>query len=232
MTDQSDQILLSNWYRHADAKSFKEITIRHAQMVYSTAFRLLKNPTEAEDVAQESFLELATTKRPPTRNAAAWLHRTTYRKALNAMRTDSRRRKREISYTGDQQTQVSEWEDIKEHVDQAVTDLPEKFRGPIIMHFFENQSQTDIANSMDLSRQVIHYRIGKGIEQVRQNLKQNGIKTWASGILVPVIQQNAVSTVPKTLAAGLGQIALGSAPSPLAGASIFAGGFFLGHCRR
>ena len=72
MTELSDQTLLTYWYRNRNAEAFRVIASRHAQMVYATAMRVLRNATEAEDIAQESFVELASTKRPPTDNAAAW----------------------------------------------------------------------------------------------------------------------------------------------------------------
>jgi RNA polymerase sigma-70 factor (ECF subfamily) len=65
MTELSDQILLSFWYRKRNAEAFKVLASRHAQMVFATAMRILRNPTDAEDIAQESFLELASTNRPP-----------------------------------------------------------------------------------------------------------------------------------------------------------------------
>ena len=65
MTELNDQTLLSYWYRNRNAEAFRVIASRHAQMVFATAMRILRNATEAEDVAQE-IVNLVTSKKTET----------------------------------------------------------------------------------------------------------------------------------------------------------------------
>ena len=55
----SDHALLERWLTNRDAEAFREIVDRYAGMVYGTCTRILRNPDDAEDVAQECFLQLA-----------------------------------------------------------------------------------------------------------------------------------------------------------------------------
>ncbi|MFP6582689.1 MAG: RNA polymerase sigma factor [Candidatus Hydrogenedentota bacterium] len=175
MTEHSDHILLTYWYRNRNAEAFRVLASRHAQMVYATALRILKNPTEAEDIAQESFLELASTSRPPKRNAGAWLHKITYHKALNYLRTAKRRQARDKQYVLESEdTQTQEWNDVKQHLDAILTELPEKYREPIVLHFFEEQQHADIADTLKVSRQTVTHRIGKGSNSCVRSLRLGG----------------------------------------------------------
>lgn len=59
----SDAVLFEKWIAARDADAFAEIVSRHSAMVYSTCRRVLGNLSDAEDVAQECFIELARAKK-------------------------------------------------------------------------------------------------------------------------------------------------------------------------
>lgn len=214
MTELSDQSLLAHWYRHRNAEAFHVLAARHARMVYATALRVLRDAQAAEDVSQESFLALAQAKRPPSRNVAAWLHRTTYHAALDVIRSGKRRHARDVEYAAMQpQTTHTTWDDMRGLVDEAVASLPEAWREPLVRHFFEQESHAAIAASLGIPRQTVTHRIGKGIERVRQQLKDKGVIVPAGALLAALIQENSASALPVSAAAGIGRIALAATPS-------------------
>ena len=71
-----------------DQLSFETLFRRHYGRVYGLIFRLVGDPQEAEDIAQEVFIRLY--QRPPrrrqTHNVAAWLYRVATNRAYNAIR--------------------------------------------------------------------------------------------------------------------------------------------------
>jgi DNA-directed RNA polymerase specialized sigma24 family protein len=79
-------------------RAFRKLTEGHAGLVYSTALRVVQGDAAlAEDIVQIVFSALAA-KPHSVRDGkalAAWLHRAAVRRAIDAMRVDSRRRKRE-----------------------------------------------------------------------------------------------------------------------------------------
>lgn len=229
MTEHSDHILLTYWYRNHNAEAFRVLASRHAQMVYATALRVLKNPTEAEDIAQESFLELASTSRPPKRNAGAWLHKITYHKALNYLRTAKRRQARDKQYVRESDdTQTQEWNDVKQHLDAILSELPEKYREPIVLYFFEEQQQGEIAESLKVSRQTVTHRIAQGVDILRTKLAIRGITVPAAAALIGLIQGNATASVPTTLTTSLGKVALSAKPTAVAAVISVVGGTLFG----
>jgi RNA polymerase sigma-70 factor (ECF subfamily) len=214
MTELSDQILLTYWYRNRNAEAFHVLASRHARMVYATALRVLRDVQAAEDVSQESFLALAQAKRPPSRNVAAWLHRTAYHAALDAIRSRKRRDARDLEYSRAQPAVARiAWDDIRELVDEAVASLPESSREPLVRYFFEQESHAAIATALGIPRQTVTHRIGKGVEQVRKQLKEKGVIAPASAALAALIQENSAQAMPAAVMQEVGRTALVATPS-------------------
>ncbi len=214
MTELNDQSLLSHWYRHRNAEAFRVLATRHARMVYATALRILRNAHDAEEVAQQSFLALAQTRRPPSGNVAAWLHRTACHAALNLIRARKRRTARDHAYAAAQPDSTrTEWDDIRDLVDEAVAGLPDACRECIVLYFFEEQTHAAIGERLGISRQAVAQRIEKGITLVRKRLASKGVVAPAGAALVALIHENSAHGLPATLTTELGRIALAGTPS-------------------
>lgn len=228
MTNWNDHTLLLYWYRHRSAEAFKELASRHARMVYATALRVLRNAQDAEDILQESFLALARTRRPPTRNVAAWLHQRAYHAALNLIRARNRRSARDQEFVRTQSTSTkSEWDDIRDLVDEAVAGLPTSFRDPVVRYFFQQESHAAIAAALGVSRQTVTYRVGRGVALVRQRLSEKGVVVPAVAALVALVHENTAGALPTAAATEIGRIALAASPSPWAAAATCASGMGL-----
>ena len=79
-----------------DGEAFEALYSLHKRRVYSLCLRMTGNPTDAEDLAQEAFLQLFR-KISTFRGESAfstWLHRMTVNVVLNARKTDGRQRSR------------------------------------------------------------------------------------------------------------------------------------------
>src|SRR5215470_343096 len=95
--EPSDRDLIREYVRSGAEASFGELVHRHIDLVYVTAFRVLRNAELAEDVSQRVFVAVA-------RNAeklehcsvlAGWLHQTARNFALETLRSEKRRQQRE-----------------------------------------------------------------------------------------------------------------------------------------
>jgi len=207
----SDIELLHAWYDRRDAEAFKELTRRYAGLVHAAAKRILGNEATAEDVTQESFERLAMTTHRPQGPIAPWLHRVATNRALDCIRTEQTRRLREQQYADEHAGEASPvaWDDVYPHVDAAINALPEKLRMPMVEHFYRDRSAADIAVDLGLTRQAVSYRIRKGVEGVRRDLRKRGIST-ALGSLTALMGANLAEAapVPASLTAKLGQLAV------------------------
>ena len=82
--------------QRGDAAAFETIYQLHSRRVYALCLRMLGDPVEAEDLAQEAFLQLFR-KIQTFRGESAfssWLHRLTANVVLMSFRRRSRRRPR------------------------------------------------------------------------------------------------------------------------------------------
>ena len=99
--------------------------------LYSTAHRMTRNPQDAEDLVQETYLRAyrAFDRYQPGTNIRAWLYTILHRVRTDALRR-SGRRPETVEMTGDgpavpaEQLALSEGEDVG----QALAALPEAFR--------------------------------------------------------------------------------------------------------
>jgi RNA polymerase sigma factor (sigma-70 family) len=218
-----DWTLLERWARDRDAEAFAEVATRYAGVVYGACRRVFGEPSAAEDAAQECFLTLAQTRKPPKTNLGAWLHRVAVNKARDRVKSASRRRDRERRYMNDQpsQTEIA-WREIESLVDDAIAKLPEDFRETLVAHFMRGQTHADIAERLGVSRQLVTYRIGKGIDRIRTSLRKNGIPIGATA-LTASLAANMAEAAPATLVAAVGKMAVSGVAAGTGGASAMVG---------
>lgn len=155
-------------------------------MVYATACRLLGNPVEAEDVAQDVFLKaferFGTIATSPS--AAAWLKTVTRNACLNHL---SRYRGRwrffsELTRPGEDEeayeaTLVSadsspplDEADRRDRLEQALRRLPDAQRVPLVLFHFEDTSYQDIADMLGVSLAKVKTDIHRGREALKNYL--------------------------------------------------------------
>jgi len=206
----ADMALLERWLKQGDPEAFKTVALRYAGMVYSTCRRVLRNHSDAEDVAQDCFVALASGRAKPTASLGPWLHRVATNRALKRLSSESHRKAREKAYAEqvlDATGRAAGWDDFCELVDEAIDRLPEQFRAPVVAHFLDNETHDAIAQRLSVSRQTVTYRINKGVELIRAALKRKGVEIAAVS-LAAMLASNTSEAAPASLVAGVGKLAL------------------------
>ena len=205
----SDTLLLEKYARSRDVEAFAALAHRYAGMVYGTSLRVLRNSHDAEEIAQECFLTLA--RKPDTVRSSlgGWLHRMALNKAKNLLKSEQRRKHRERSAAREEVRPKTEpsWDDIAPLVDQAIGDLPDELREPVIAHFLQKQTHAEIAKSLNVSRSTITRRIQEGVEALRVRFGDSGV-TLSAVILSGILYEKSACAVPASLTATIGKMAL------------------------
>lgn len=168
--------LLPHPRRHGDADAaFGEMVHEHAAMVLATARRITGDAALAEDVMQETFLELSRSSPGSVRSVAAWLHRVAWRKACNAVRGESRRHRHEQeAATMLHNSPASHSGDIEACIDEMIEDLPPELRGLLVMHYLEGRTQQDLAASLGVSQSTVSRQLDTAVERLRSGLRTRG----------------------------------------------------------
>src|SRR5580704_5338598 len=117
--------------------AFHALVQSHAPMVFATAKRITGDAALAEDVAQETFLELSRQNHQAVNSVAAWLHRVAWRKACNAVRSESRRRRHEKAAAAEAPSPIGDasWNDLEPLIDEALEELPAQQRDFLVEHY-------------------------------------------------------------------------------------------------
>src|SRR5688572_7777063 len=97
MGDVSDQSLIRAYTRDGCEQAFRELVHRHVDLVFSTALRVLRDASLAEDVTQRVFLALAqhSPKLQERSSLTGWLYESARNFAVSIVRSEERRRHRE-----------------------------------------------------------------------------------------------------------------------------------------
>jgi RNA polymerase sigma-70 factor, ECF subfamily len=172
----------------SDAQQFEAFMLKYQNMVFSTAMRLLANPTEAEDVAQEVFLRayehFSSLRESPT--AGGWLKTVTTNLSLNHL---SRYRARwsffSELFTGNEEDEAEMLEfaapdnlaeelertDRRQLVEQALRKLPAAQRVPLVLYHLEGFRYEEIAAKLKVSLGKVKTDIFRGREALRKRLQ-------------------------------------------------------------
>src|SRR5262245_50133178 len=118
MADESDQTLIRAYVCKRCEASFGELVHRYVDLVHSTALRIVRDSSLAEDVTQRVFLGLAqhSVKLQGRSSLAGWLHETARNLAINTVRGEERRRLREKEAASMSNYQTNEAGDLWQRV--------------------------------------------------------------------------------------------------------------------
>ena len=90
----------------SDEESFEALFTAEYPRVAGLANRVLGDPHEAEDVAQEVFIDFHRLHSASAQYAPAWLHRAAAHAALNRLRGARRRQRRELAQAAEEGTGI------------------------------------------------------------------------------------------------------------------------------
>lgn len=226
MTAFSDRELLLRYTRHADQRAFADLVQRHVNLVYASALRHLHgDPHRAEDVTQEVFTLLA--RKAPSLaqhpSLAGWLYATARLSALDTLRREQRRLHRETKAEAmslsDSNSPQPHWETIRPVLDDALQDLDERERLPVILRFFGQQSFSAIGQQLGLSENAAQKRVERALDLLNSALGKRGIASTAA--LLGASLSHAAITAPAALGAVVSTAALASTAAAPATAGLF-----------
>lgn len=152
--------------------------IRYILETYSASiirlcYTYVKNQEDAEDIAQDVFLELMRRGQPfeDAEYEKAWLMRTAVNKCKNLLKSSRVKRTvpLEDEYTDNESNPENNNEDNS--VRDAVLKLPEKYRTVIHLYYFSEMSIKEIAVVTGVNTATVGTRLARGREQLKKILK-------------------------------------------------------------
>jgi RNA polymerase sigma-70 factor (ECF subfamily) len=140
-------------------REFEQLFREHSQLLYRTAYSLLDNPADAEDVLQTIFLRLLRNGLPSgfQKNVKGYL----YRAAVNASLDTIRARKRQVHAV---EAPVAEAdsaavEETHRRLAEALTELDPEAAEILVLKYVHSYKDADIAKTIGTSRGAIAMRL-------------------------------------------------------------------------
>jgi RNA polymerase sigma-70 factor (ECF subfamily) len=174
----------------ADPADFAEQAMEHMPSLYSAALRMTRNPADAEDLVQETYLRAYKGFGGYTggTNLKAWLYRILTNTFINRYRAKKRRPEetdfddvedfylyRRMGGLEEARANRSAEDELMDlfpeaEVKQAVEALPENFRLPVLLADVEGFSYKEIAEILEIPIGTVMSRLHRGRKALQKAL--------------------------------------------------------------
>ncbi|AMV21539.1 RNA polymerase sigma factor [Planctomyces sp. SH-PL14] len=144
----------------------RSLVASHYAAVYRYACRLTGNAADAEDVTQQTFLraQRALSQLRDAERADRWLLRIARNEFLRVPRRPLARMEVDLPAPS-----VGAKEDAEE-VAEALRELAEEFRVPLLLFYFEELSYREIAEELGIPLGTVMSRLSRGRDYLRERL--------------------------------------------------------------
>lgn len=170
---------------NGDQQAFAALVEKYKDSVFNVAYRMLGNPSEAEDVAQEAFVraytQLHTYK--DTHRFSTWLL-----SIASHLSIDQLRRRRFLALPLDN-VPFLEWiadagvgpeesalaVEASDEMQRVLSVLPAKYRAVLILRYWHDLSYEEIAEALHLTPPLVKARLHRARELVARSMKATGL---------------------------------------------------------
>lgn len=147
-----------------------ELVEKYSAMIYRLAYMRLQSIHDAEDITQEVFLKYIRADKSfnDEEHRKMWLIRVT----INAVKSWAVSTWRRHTVPLDDAGEIPYAEKETTGISDAVKKLPEKYRIPIHLFYYEGFSVKEIAKASSMSEGTVKSLLSRGREKLRAMLKE------------------------------------------------------------
>ncbi len=150
---------------------FSELVKRYQQRLFSFLCRYFRDPQDAEDVVQETFISLyKTVERVDTkRKFSTYLFAIAKNKAISLLRSKKPMVNLAEIQEIESDTEVYE-EESKSEITKALSQLEEKYRQPLKLYFFADLSYLEISRKLKIPVNTVRTNLLRGKAKLKEIL--------------------------------------------------------------
>ena len=163
--ETSDEILVAQ-AQTGDADAFGALVARHYDLIFRLAFRMLGSKSEAQDLAQDVCVGLAS-KINGFRGESkftTWLYRVAINAAKDRIRKHSRQREAQEDWGEVETLRQSEQTEAKaerQWLEQALATLSDDLRETVTLVLGEELTHADAAETLNVSEGTVSWRMSE-----------------------------------------------------------------------
>lgn len=183
---KKEDLLLVERCKRGDQVAYGQLVRKYQNSVYNLCRKMVRNPEEARDLAQEAFLKtFASLERyNPVYAFSSWLFKITSNLCIDHIRKQRMRLFsiddpvegdegplfRELADPRRRPDEVSEVSELREAIRCAVERLPEHYRVILILRHQEQLSYEEIAATLEIPLGTVKARIHRAREGLKAHL--------------------------------------------------------------
>jgi len=171
----ADDSALVRAAQNGDMGAFEELVARHRDKIYARAYSMMRNEDEALDLSQEAWVKAWQRLKQfqGESSFATWMTRITINLCLDQLRRQKRQRSESIEAMDEESggverqmpvvnvnpTEGLERGELRQRIDQALSQLTYAHRTVIVLHEFEEMEYKEIAKTMGCSIGTVMSRL-------------------------------------------------------------------------
>lgn len=199
LNDASNITLFRLYVEQGNKEAISIFFQNQTDLFYRVALKYTKNSADAEDVLQSSFVRMINKasqykglQSEDEKLLQTWCLSIVVNSALDRHRSESTRKKNESNYTTaktkpfEEETNMetnSENEVVHKKVQDAIVQLPEKYRIPIHLKYVEGIELDAIATILKLNSNTLRSLIKRGLDKVSAQLKAENVSLSSVGLV-------------------------------------------------
>jgi RNA polymerase sigma-70 factor, ECF subfamily len=176
---EDDDRMLVRRCREGDRAAFDQLVVRYQKPVFNAALRLLRDPEDARDVAQTTFLKAFEhlADYDPSYRFFSWIYRIAVNEALNSLGS----RKPFGGMSGEEADEAPgpeqrvEGEQMSRAIEDALMGINPELRTVIVLRHFMHLSYQDMGDILMLPEKTVKSRLYSARQLLRDHLLQYGM---------------------------------------------------------
>lgn len=172
-----DESLLARM-QNDDTEAYRVLVARHIDRAYGLALRILKSAADAEDVTQDAFVKTWQHRHAWQSGRAqfsTWLYRVIVNRCIDLQRAPRGQWIEEVPEPADEKEDALSSihkRQVYGQLDEALACLPTQQRAALALSYYDELSNSDIAEVMGLSVSAVESLLKRGRQRLRELLKR------------------------------------------------------------
>lgn len=182
----SEEVLIKR-SKKGDMAAFEELITPHQQRIYNLAYRMVGNPHDASDIAQEAIIKIYRGLGGFRGEAAfsTWVYRITTNACRDLLIKNNHRRESSLNEyilteEGEISKEIADYSALPEHgyleqeraayLQKLILALPEEYRIALVLREIQGLSYLEIQAALNISLGTVKSRISRGRQALKRKI--------------------------------------------------------------
>lgn len=177
-TELDDDALLERM-KADDSEAYRILVERHVDRAYALALRTLRNPADAEDVAQEALVKAWTHRhswQPGKAKFSTWLYRVVFNRCIDLKRMPSNACLDDVAEPEDDcpdSVDSIQRRQVYGRLEDAMATMPDQQRAALTLAYFDEMGNSEIAAVLGTTVQAVESLLKRGRQGLRERLRRS-----------------------------------------------------------